>query len=171
MTLGNPNDFMALGTCTQILSKCAITIIIIQYGSTVCTVYRDQLRFGISSPKISPKNQLDIYYMTSNQDWLGKAKPKNVFRSTKNPSMKLIWNVKKFLFNKNSYWLTDWLTYLLMLLVKRNLIMAIQPWFLHCSTSLCPEMCFFANCSSSSAHIIVLSNLPLFSFVLHSFLP
>jgi len=40
--------------------------------------------------KISPKNQLDIYFVTSRQDWLGTTKPKNVFKLTKNPSTKLI---------------------------------------------------------------------------------
>ena len=47
-------------------------------------------RFGISCPKISPQNQIKIYFVISRQDWLGIAKPNNVFRSTINPSTKLI---------------------------------------------------------------------------------
>ena len=30
----------------------------------------------ISCPKISPQNQLNIYFVTSRQDWLGMAKLK-----------------------------------------------------------------------------------------------
>ena len=53
---------------------------IIQYCSTV---YRDQE--GLVFHR-SPLN----YFVTSRQDWLGIAKPKNIFRSTYNPSTKLI---------------------------------------------------------------------------------
>ena len=61
--------------------------IIIQYSSTV---YRDHKGLGFLAPKYHPKNQLNIYFMTSRQDWLGIAKLKSAFRSTINPSMKLI---------------------------------------------------------------------------------
>ena len=39
-------------------------------------------------PKLSPQNQLDIYFLTLWEYWLGLAKPKNVFRSILNPSIK-----------------------------------------------------------------------------------
>ena len=39
--------------------------------------------------KLSPQNQLDIYFLTVKKYWLGIAKPKNVFRSTLNPSIKI----------------------------------------------------------------------------------
>jgi len=47
---------------------------------------------------------------------------------------------------------------------KRNSIAtkAIWVWFLHCSTTLCPKMCLFANRCSSNACIMVLSK---FTFV------
>ena len=53
------------------------------------TVYRDHEGLGFFVPKIPPQNQLNIYFVTSKQDWLGIAKPKNVFRSAINPSTKL----------------------------------------------------------------------------------
>ena len=43
-----------------------------------------QLYIGIMKDfglKLSPKNQLDIYFLTLWEYWLGLAKPKNVFRS------------------------------------------------------------------------------------------
>ena len=43
---------------------------------------------------------------------------------------------------------------------------AIWTWFLHCLTSLHPKMCFFANCSSFNACIMVLPSLP-FSSLCH----
>jgi len=127
----------------------------IQYSSTV---HRDHEGLGFLVPKYHPKISL-IFTL-----WhLGRIgyKPKNVFRSTVNPSMKLTWIF---------YWLTYY--YLLIPSDKCNLIMAIylQAWFLHCSTSLRPEMCLFANRNSSKACIMVLPNSPLFSFVLNSFL-
>ena len=58
--------------------------IIIQFSST------ESCRFRISCPKISPQNQHNIYFVTCRQDWLGMAKPINVFKSTISPSAKLI---------------------------------------------------------------------------------
>jgi len=104
-------------------------------------------------PRIISQNQLDICFLTVWEYWLGIAKPKDVFRSTLNCCIELLWNFKNFLFNRFLCWLTDWLPS-----DKRN-----STWFLHCSTSLCPKMCLFANRSSSSAHIIV---LPKITFVL-----
>ena len=61
------------------------------------------------------------YFLTAWQYWLGIAKPKNVFRSTLNFCIKLLWNFKNFLFNKFS---TDWLTIWLMHADKHNSITA-----------------------------------------------
>jgi len=60
-----------------------------QYSSTA---YRDHEGLGF----LASKKQLYIYFATSRQDWLGIAKLKNVFRSTINPSMKLM-KLLKFL--------------------------------------------------------------------------
>ena len=60
------------------------SVLIIQYDSNCI--------FGIMEifcPKISPKNQPHISFKTVWQDWLGIAKPKNIFRLTLNPSNKL----------------------------------------------------------------------------------
>ena len=43
-----------------------------------------------SGPKISLKNKPSIYFVIEGQYWLGKAKPKNVFRSTLNLRIKLL---------------------------------------------------------------------------------
>ena len=61
--------------------------LIIQCSSTV---YKDHEGLGFLVPKYLPQNQLNIYFVTSTQDWLGIAKPKNVFRSIINPSAKLM---------------------------------------------------------------------------------
>ena len=52
---------------------------------------------------ITPKSTY-ISFITSRQYWLGIAKSKNIFRLTINPSTKLIWNFKSFLFNRIFYW-------------------------------------------------------------------
>ena len=101
-------------------------------------------------PKLSPQNQLDICFLTVWEYWLGLAKPKNVFRSTLSHCIKLLWNFKNFLFNRFFCWLTDWL----MPSDKRNSIMALATGSIF--SLLRPEMCLFANRSSSSAHIMVL---------------
>ena len=44
----------------------------------------------VRNPKISPQNQLNSYFVRSRQYWLGIAKLKHVFRSTINPSTKMI---------------------------------------------------------------------------------
>ena len=44
--------------------------------------------FGDFGSKLSPQNQLDIYFLTLLEYFLGIAKPKNVFRSIVNPSIK-----------------------------------------------------------------------------------
>ena len=44
-------------------------------------------RFRDFGQKLSPQNQLDIYFLTLWEHWLGLAKPKNVFRSILHPSI------------------------------------------------------------------------------------
>ena len=90
---------------------------------SICTVvlYMGSWRLGDFGPKLSSQNQLDICFLTAWEHWLGIAKPKNVFTSTLNHCIKLLWNFKNFLFNRFFYWLTDWL----MPSDKRNSIMAI----------------------------------------------
>ena len=81
-----------------------VSLLFIQYSSTV---YRDHEDLGFLAPEYHPKINL--------------TKPKNVFRSTINPSMKLICKFKNFLFNRIFYWLTE----LLMPSNKHNSIMAV----------------------------------------------
>ena len=87
--------------------------------SVSCTVvlYIGIMKFGDFGQKLSPQNQLDIYFLTHWEYWLGLAKPKNVFRSILNPSIKWLWNFKNFEFNAFFYWLI----YLLMPSDKHNL--------------------------------------------------
>ena len=114
-------------------------------------------RLRISCPKISPQNQLNIYF-ANRQYRLGIAKLKNVFRSflthfkiaaTEFPN-----------FSQNFYWLTDSLTH--------SLINAYRQWqslrlFLYYSTLLFFEMCLFADHSTSSVISRFYWSLPLFS--------
>ena len=64
-------------------------------------------RFGICCLKMSHQNQFNIYFVTSRQEWLGIAKPKNVYRLTINSSIKLIWNLKISYLTEFSDWLTS----------------------------------------------------------------
>jgi len=69
------------------------------------------MEVGISSPKISPQNHLDIYFVTSRQYSLGIAKLKNTFRSFLIHSKKLLWIFKNSVFSRiPTDWLTDSLT-------------------------------------------------------------
>ena len=54
--------------------------------STVVLYSRDHAELGFSNQKYHPKNQPQFPFMTTWLYWLGTAKPKNVFRSTINPS-------------------------------------------------------------------------------------
>ena len=81
-----------------------------------CTIYREGLqRFGLSCPKILPTNQPNIFFVTAWQHWLGIAKPKNVFRSTLNLCIKLLWIFYltdfsiDWLTDQPTDWLSDWL--------------------------------------------------------------
>ena len=76
------------------------------------------------------------------------------------------------LFKKSCVCPADWLTDHIWLMPsdKPNSEMAKATGHSHWSLSLHPEICLFAKCSRSSACIMVLPNLHLFSFVLHSFL-
>ena len=61
--------------------------------------------------KLSLQNQLDIYFLTLWEHWLGIAKPKNVFRSTTiNLCIIFLWNFKiSYLTDFSTDWLSDWL--------------------------------------------------------------
>jgi len=100
--------------CLRVCYEC-----ILSYSTVVLYI-----RFGASCPKIPPRNLPNIYFLIAWQHWLGIAKPINVFRSTLNLCIKLLWNFKNFLFNRFFYWLTDWLTIWLMPSGKRNSITA-----------------------------------------------
>ena len=65
--------------------------------------------FGVSCPKLLPTNRPNIFFVTACQHCLGKAKPKNVLRSTLNFCIKMLRNLKSFLFNRFFYWLHDYL--------------------------------------------------------------
>jgi len=60
---------------------------------------RDHQGLGVAHKKISPKNQPYLSHTTMWQYWLGKTKPKKVFRWTRNTFNKLLQNFKNFLFN------------------------------------------------------------------------
>jgi len=93
--------------------------------------------------------------MTAWQYWLSIAKPKNVFRSTLNLCITLLWNFRKF-FNQQIFLLTDYL----MPPDKRNSITAkamglISTLFNVISSRDVP----FANRCSYNACIMVLPKL------------
>jgi len=117
----------------------------------------------VSCPKIPPKNQPNIYFLTAWQHWLGIAKPKNAFRSTLSLCIDLLWNFKNFSFNRFFCWLIDHLTIWYLQTSVAPQPLKLWAWFLHCSTSLRPEMCLFTNRCSSNARIMV---LPKLTFVL-----
>ena len=52
---------------------------------------------------ISPKNHPQFSLTTMRQYWLGKAKPKQTFRLTRNAFNKLLRNFKNNLFNRIFY--------------------------------------------------------------------
>ena len=85
--------------------------------------------------------------------WIG---PKNMFWSILYPSIKLLWiflNFTEFSNNWLSEEVTDWC---LQLSIVQQWI-RLQTWFLHCSTSLHPKTCLFANWSGFSACLLPLS--------------
>ena len=51
-------------------------------------IHKKKKQVGDFGLKLSPQNQPDIYFVTLWEHWLGLAKPKNVFRSILNPSIK-----------------------------------------------------------------------------------
>ena len=61
---------------------------------------RDNQEVGISHKVLSPENQPQT---AMGQYWLGKTKPKQTFRLTRNAFKKLPWNFKKNLFNGAFY--------------------------------------------------------------------
>ena len=57
---------------------------------------RDDEEVGMGHKVKSPENHPQISQMAMGQYWLGKTKPKNAFRSTRNAFKKLSWNLKNF---------------------------------------------------------------------------
>ena len=51
---------------------------------------RDHIGVGVAHKIISPKNQTQISQITMRQYWLGKTKPKQAFRLTRNTFNKLL---------------------------------------------------------------------------------
>ena len=71
---------------------------------TMMVVYsRDHKGVGVAHEIISPKNQPQFPLMTTRQYWLGEAKPKQAFRSTRNAFNKLLWNFNNYLFTGTFY--------------------------------------------------------------------
>ena len=56
---------------------------------------RDHKGVGVAHEITPPKNQPQSSLMMMRQYWLGKTKPKQAFRSTRNAFNKLLWNLKK----------------------------------------------------------------------------
>ena len=56
---------------------------------------RDDKEVGVAHEVKSPKNQPQFSQITMGQYWLGKTKPKQAFRSTRNVFKKLPRNLKK----------------------------------------------------------------------------
>ena len=76
--------------------------------------YAFVLNIGIMevSPKMSPQNQLNVYFVTHKQYRLGIVKLKNAYRSFLTNSKNLLPNFKKnFHLVEFSDWLTHSLTY------------------------------------------------------------
>ena len=61
---------------------------------------------GMAHEKISPKNQRHFSLMTMRQYWLGKTKPKQAFRSTRNAFNKLLRNCKN-IYAEQNFLMTD----------------------------------------------------------------
>jgi len=70
-----------------IMYECYQRILLLISYSTV-VLFIGIKKVGDFGPKLSSQNQLDIYFLRVWEYWLGIAKPKNVFRSTLNPSTK-----------------------------------------------------------------------------------
>ena len=67
---------------------------------TMIVVYsREHKGIGVVHEITSPRNQLQVSLTTMRQYWLGKTKPKQAFRSTRNAFKKLLLNFKNTLFN------------------------------------------------------------------------
>jgi len=75
---------------------------------TIVVHSRDDEEVGVAHKVQSPNNQPQFSQTTMGQYWLGKTKPEEAFRSTRNAFNKLPQNFFKNLFNGIFYWLTDW---------------------------------------------------------------
>jgi len=72
--------------------------------TTIVVHSRDYQEVGVAHKVKSPKNQPQFSQTTIRQYWLGKTKPKQAFRSTRNAFKKLLRNFKKIiLFNRIFY--------------------------------------------------------------------
>ena len=72
--------------CTVSLVRqtgCIIDRLWLSYSTVVLYI-----GIGDFGPKLSPQNQLDICFLALWEYWLGLAKPKSVFRSILDPSIK-----------------------------------------------------------------------------------
>jgi len=64
---------------------------------------RDDKEVGMAHEVKSPENQPQFSQTMMGYYWLGKNKPKQVFRSTRNAFKKLPQNFKNYLFNRIFY--------------------------------------------------------------------
>ena len=79
---------------TIIIQQLLLSIECLSY-STIVLHSRDHKGVGVAHKITSPKNQPQFSQMTMKQYWLGKTKPKQVLRSTRNAFTKLLQNLKK----------------------------------------------------------------------------
>jgi len=129
----------------------------------------DHQGLGMAHKQISSKNQPHFSHTTTWQYWLGKTKPKKVFRSIRNAFNKLLQKFKNFLFNGIIYWLTNYVTNCLPAWCRQTRItqlwLRLWAWFFCCSTSLQPERCLLPYRCTCNAFFM---DLPRPSFVSHS---
>ena len=135
---------------------------IIQYSSTVHKV----------CPKILPQIQLNIYFVTSRLDWLGiYSQAQKCLKINHKPFHEVDMKLKKFL-NRIFYWLTDWLTCLLIPSEKHNSIMAIATALIFSLFNVASS-CDVPFLPTAAAPVLAsrfYRNLYLLSFELHFFL-
>ena len=75
--------------------------------TTIVVHSRDDEEVGVAHKVKSPENQPQFSQTTMGQYWLGKTKPKQAFRSTRNAFNKLPQNFLKVYLTE---FFTDWLT-------------------------------------------------------------
>ena len=102
------------------------------------------------------------------QYWLGKTKPKQVFRSTQNAFKKLPQSLKIYIYlmefstdwptDRPTDWSTNWC-------LQTSITQRLRAWFFYCSMSLQPKRCLLAYHSTSNTFF---RDLPESSIVFHS---